>query len=63
MSTKDNLGTFPINLNLTQQPSSQLFDFGEVGGVQGETAVTPREGKGDERPSDRLQSSGRTLSI
>ena len=28
MSTKDNPGTLPMNLYLTEQPSSQPFDFG-----------------------------------
>ena len=49
MSTKDNPGTLPINLYLTEQPTSQPFDFGKIGEVQGETAVTPREGQGEER--------------
>ena len=58
MSTKDNPGTLPINLYLTEQPTSQPFDFGKIGEVQGETAVTPREGQGEERSSDLVQSSG-----
>ena len=40
MSTKDNPGTLPINLYLTEQPTSQPFDFGKVGEVQGETTET-----------------------
>ena len=58
MSTKDNPGTLSINLYLTEQPTSQPFDFGKIGEVQGETAVTPREGQGKERSSDLVQSSG-----
>ena len=46
MSTKDNPGTLPINLYLTEQPTSQPFDFGKIGEVQGETVVTAREGEG-----------------
>ena len=46
MSTKDNPGTLPINLYLTEQPTSQPFDFGKIGEVQGETVVTAREGGG-----------------
>ena len=35
MSTKDNPGTLPINLYLTEQPTRQPFDFriGKVGEV------------------------------
>ncbi|CAH3188834.1 unnamed protein product [Porites lobata] len=40
MSTKDNPGTLPMNLHLTEQPTSQPFDFGKVGEVQGETTET-----------------------
>ena len=45
MSTKDNPGTLPINLCLTEQPASQLFDFSAIGEVQEETAVTARQWK------------------
>ena len=58
MSTKDNLGTLRINLYLTEQPTSQPFDFGKIGEVQGEAAVTAREGKGEERPTDLVHLSG-----
>ena len=44
MSTKDNPGTLPINLYLTEQPTSQPFDSGKIGEVQEETVVTAREG-------------------
>ena len=37
---------------------SQPFDFGKIGEVQEETAVTPREGQGEKRSSDLVQSSG-----
>ena len=53
MSTKDNPGTPPINLYLTEQPTSQPLDFGKIGEVQGEAAVTAREGEGEERSTDR----------
>ena len=46
--------------NLTEKPTSQS-DFGKIGKVLGETAVTPREGKGEERASDLAQSSGETV--
>lgn len=58
MSTKDNPGTVPINLYLTEQPTSQPFDFGKIGEVQGETVVTARERGGKEGSSDLVQSSG-----
>jgi len=43
-----------LNLFLTEQPTSQSFDFGKIGEVQGETTetvVTARiqEGRGDEK--------------
>lgn len=46
MSTKHNPSTLPINLYLTEQPTSEPFDFGKIGEVQGEAAVTAREGQG-----------------
>ena len=52
MSTKDNRGTLPINLYLTEQPTSQPFDFGKIGEVQGETVVTAREREGKEGSSE-----------
>ena len=58
MSTKDNPGTLPINLYLTQQPTSQSFDFGKIREVQGEAVVTARERGGKEGSSDLVQSSG-----
>ena len=35
MSTKDNPGTLLMNLYLTEQPTSQPFDFSKHGEVQG----------------------------
>ena len=58
MSTKDNPGTLPINLYLTEQPTSQPFDFGKIGEVQGEAAVTAREGEEEERSTDLVHLSG-----
>ena len=62
MRTKDNPGTLPMNLYLTQQPTSQPFDFGKIGEVQGETTktvVTARREKGRrEGSSDLVQWSG-----
>jgi len=58
MSTKDNPGTVPINLYLTEQPTSQPFDFGKIGEVQGETVVTTSERGGKEGSSDLVQLSG-----
>ena len=58
MSTKDNPGTLPNNLYLTEQPTSQPFDFGKIGEVQGETVVTARERGEKEGSSDLVQSSG-----
>ena len=58
MSTKDNLGTLRINLYLTEQPTSQPFDFGKIGEVQGEAAVTAREGEGEKRLTDLVHLSG-----
>ena len=40
MSTEDNPGTLPMNLHLTEQPTSQWFDFGKIGEVQGKTTET-----------------------
>ena len=61
-STKDNPGTLPMNLYLTEHPTSQPFDFGKVGEVQGETTETlviARTERGrKERSSDLVQSSG-----
>ena len=57
MSTKDNPGTLPINLYLTEQPTSQPFDFGKIGEVQGETVVTAREQGGGERRGKMILSS------
>ena len=57
MSTKDNPGTLPINLYLTEQPTSQPFDFGKIGEVQGEAAVTQTEVERRERSRDLVQSS------
>ena len=34
-----------MSTNLTEQPTSQAFDFGQIGEVQGEAAVTAREGE------------------
>ena len=48
MSTNDNPGTLPTNLYLTEQPTSQPFDFGKIGEVQGETVATTRERGGKE---------------
>ena len=48
MSTKDNPGTLPINLYVTEQPTSQPFDFGTIGEVQGETVATARERGGED---------------
>ena len=59
MNTKDNPGSsLPINLYLTEQLTSEQFDFVKIKDLQGETAVTPREGEGEERSSDLFQSSG-----
>ncbi|CAH3141336.1 unnamed protein product [Porites evermanni] len=62
MSTKDNPGTLPINLYLTERPTSQPFDFGRIGEVQGEkteTIVIARRERGrKEGSSDLVQSSG-----
>ena len=62
MRTKDNPGTLPMNLYLTEQPTSQPFDFGKIGEVQGETTktvVTARREKGRrEGSSDLVQWSG-----
>ena len=46
MSTKDNPGTLPINLYLTEQPTSQPFDFGKIEEVQGETSYRKGGGEG-----------------
>ena len=58
MSAKDNPGTLLINLYLTEQPTSQPFDFGKIGEVQGEAAVTAREGEGEERSTALVHLSG-----
>ena len=62
MSTKDNPGTLPINLYLTEQPTSQPFDFVKIGEVQGEkteTIVIARRERGrKEGSSDLFNSSG-----
>ena len=58
MSTKDNPGTLPINLYLTEQPTSQPFDFSKIGEVHGETVATARERGGKEGSSDLVPSSG-----
>jgi len=60
MSTKDNPGTLPINLYLTEQPTSQPFYFGKIGEVQGETVLTctAREREGKDGSSDLVQLSG-----
>ena len=58
MSAKDNPGTLPVNLYLTDQPTSQLFDFSAIGEVQEKTVVTARQGEGEEKSSDLIQSSG-----
>ena len=64
MSTKDNPGTLPINLYLTEQPTSQPFDFGKIGEVQGETVVTVRErGGGGGRRGQVILSSRLVTSI
>ena len=45
MSTKDNPGTLPINLYLTEQPTSQPFDWirlYKIGEVQGENRSYPK---------------------
>ena len=60
MSTKDNPGTLSMNLYLTEQPTSQPFDFGRIGEVQGETVVSarrPERGR-KEGSSDLVQSPG-----
>ena len=61
ISTKDNPGTLPINLYLTEQPTSQPFDFGKIGEVLGErteTLVIARRKRGrKEGSSDLVQSS------
>ena len=67
MTTKDNPGTLPMNLYLTERPKSQPFDFGKIGEVQGETTETVvtasgrgvDEGRGQANLSSRLM----TLSI
>ena len=49
----------PMNLYLTEQPTSQPFDFGKIGEVQGETAVSARRGRGrKEGSTDLVQLSG-----
>lgn len=62
MSTKDNPGTLPMNLYLTEKPTSQPFDFGKIGEAQGETTetvVTARKERGRKELScDLVQSSG-----
>ena len=62
MSTKDNPGTLPMNLHLTEQPKGQPFDLGKVGKVPGETTQTlviaRRERGRKEGSSDLIQSSG-----
>lgn len=58
MSTKDNPGTLPINLYLTEQPTSQPFDFGKTAEVHRETVATARERGGKEGSSDFVQLSG-----
>ena len=62
MSTKDNPGTLPMNLYLTEQPTSQPFDFGKIEEVLGETTetvVTARRKRAPtEGSSDLVQSSG-----
>ena len=63
MSIKDNSSTLPINLYLTEQPTSQPFDFGRIGEVQGEAAVTTREGEGEERSTDLVHLSGNTTCL
>ena len=51
-----------MNLYLTGQPTSQPFDFGKIGEVQGETtetvATARRERGRKEGSSDLVQSSG-----
>ena len=51
-----------MNLYLTEQPTSQPFDFSKIGEVQGETTetvVTERRESGQkEEASDLVQSSG-----
>ena len=59
MSTKDNPGTLPINLYLTEQPTSQPIDFGKIEEVQGETIVTAREGEDQEQSNNTLRRSRR----
>ena len=58
MSTNDNPGTLPTNLYLTEQPTSQPFDFGKIGEVQGETVATARGRGGKKGSSDLVQSCG-----
>ena len=58
MCIRDSPGALQINLYWTEQPTSQPFDFGKIGGVQGEAAVTAREGEGDERSTDLVHLSG-----
>ena len=63
MSTKDNPGTLPMNLYVTEQPKSQSFDFGKIGEVHGETTeivvtVSGRERGRKEGSSEFVQSSG-----
>ena len=48
-----------MNLYLTEQPTSQPFDFGKIGEVQGETAVSARRERGrKEGSTDLVQLSG-----
>ena len=54
---------FRLISNLTEKRTSQPFDFGKNGKVLGETAVTPREGEGEERSSDLAQSSGEIVYV
>ena len=62
MSTKDNPGTLPMNLYLTEHPTSQQFDFGKVREVEGqttETLVIARREMGRKKgSSDLVQSYG-----
>ena len=63
MTTKDNPGTLPMNLYLTERPKSQPFDFGKIGEVQGETTETVVTASGSESgrkdgSSELVQSSG-----
>ena len=49
----------PMNLYLTEQPTSQPFGFGKIGEVQGETVVSARRERGrKEGSTDLVQLSG-----